>query len=85
MDQSPWSHEHVDFFFQCWWFDPLKYKCYDRMTTYYDVLSPMHIVVRWLHTMFEEVLVNSSQVTFDTMRCSLHGQMIVTGVDISSY
>ena len=44
----------------------------------------MPSAAQWMHTLFDEVHVNSSKVTFDTIRCSIRGEMLVTGVDIDN-
>lgn len=48
----------------------------------YNAAMDMQISTQWMHKIFEDVHVNSSEVTFSTMRCSLRGEMLVTGVDI---
>jgi hypothetical protein len=79
---SPRSRDRIDFF-ECGWLRLFEYRrCYDRMPLCYNAAMDMQISTQWMHKIFEDVHVNSSEVTFSTMRCSLRGEMLVTGVDI---
>lgn len=84
LQQNPMSRKRVHFNDCGEWFGYLRYGCYDDMPKCYDSLRPMPIAAQWMHTIFEEVHVNSSKVTFDTIRCSIRGEMLVTGVDIDN-
>ena len=79
---SPRSRQRIDFF-ECGWLRVFEYRpCYNRMPLCYELLTNMQIAAQWMHIIFEEVRVKSSNVTFDKIRCSLRGEMLVTSVDI---
>lgn len=80
--QSPRSRDRVDFYVRRWWWGAGDF--IDEMPRCYDGLAKAPIAGVALRTLFEEVRVKTSNVTFETMRCSIWGEMLVTGVDIKN-
>lgn len=80
--QSPQSRERVDFWDFVTLFGMLPR--FDKMPYCYDGVRASPFASHWMRKFFEELRVKTSNVTFDSMRCSFRGEMLVTDVDINN-